>query len=244
MQQVRRRYLGTWGGALWVILHPLLLLLVFWVVFSQGFRIQVTSGQAFILVLFCGLIPWTTFAEAVAGSVNAITGHSYLIKKIAFPAEVLPLTYIVAALVTLAVMLVVLIGMLAWYRVWPGVGLLLFPYYLLALCCLAAGFSVLLSAANVFYRDVSQGLTVLINVWFWATPIVWPAEMLPPAFAPLLDYNPMNYVISGFRDAFLQPELIMPAVRPTIFFWTLTAGLWLLGARVFERLKPNFVDVL
>ena len=121
-QQVRDRYLGTMGGAIWVVLQPLLLLLVFWVVFSQGFRIQVTSGQAFILVLFCGLISWTAFSDAVSGSVNAITGRAYLIKKIAFPVEILPMTHIVAAMATHAVMLVVLVGMLAWYRVWPGPG--------------------------------------------------------------------------------------------------------------------------
>ena len=244
MQQVRDRYLGTMGGAIWVVLQPLLLLLVFWVVFSQGFRVQVTSGQAFILVLFCGLISWTAFSDAVSGSVNAITGRAYLIKKIAFPVEILPMTHIVAAMATHAVMLVVLVGMLAWYRVWPGPGLLLFPYYLFAMGCFAASLSVLFSAVNVFYRDVSQGLAIIINVWFWATPIVWPAEMLPSRFAPMLDFNPMYYIVTGYRNVFLTPDIVLPDLRLTVFFWALTIGLWIVGSNVFQRLKPSFADVL
>lgn len=244
LQVVRERYTGTMGGALWSIVHPLLLLLIFWVVFDQGFKMGATAGRPFILVLFCGLIPWMAFNEGLLGAATAITGRAYLVKKIAFPTEILPLTHLVAALLTHAVMVVVLFGMFAWYGKWPRTGLILFPYYLFAMCCFATGLSLLLAAVNVFHRDVSQGLAIVMNIWFWATPIVWPLDLLPPRFAPLLDYNPMNYVISGYRSSFLEPSLVLPGAGLTLYFWALTAGLWMLGGTVFRRLKPNFADVL
>jgi len=110
--------------------------------------------------------------------------------------------------------------------------------------CFAASLSVLFSAVNVFYRDVSQGLAIIINVWFWATPIVWPAEMLPSRFAPMLDFNPMYYIVTGYRNVFLTPDIVLPDLRLTVFFWALTIGLWIVGSNVFQRLKPSFADVL
>ena len=244
VRNVRDRYTGTLGGMLWAILNPLLLLLVFWVVFGVGLRLQAGGGQPFVLVLFCGLIPWMTFNETLSSGAASITGRAYLVKKIAFPLEILPFTHLVAALFTHGVLLLILAVMLAGYRVVPGTGLLLLPYYLLAMCALAAGLSLLLAATAVFYRDILQGLGVVLNIWFWVTPIVWPPEMLSEGLKPLLDYNPLNYVISGYRDAFLSSALVMPDLSATIYFWALVFVLWFVGATVFMRLKPAFADVL
>jgi lipopolysaccharide transport system permease protein/teichoic acid transport system permease protein len=244
LRNVQDRYTGTLGGALWALLNPLLQLLVFWFVFGVGLRMQGETGQPFVLFLFCGLIPWMTFNEILASAAGSITSRAYLVKKIAFPMEILPYTHLVAALFTHAFMLVILAIMLGVHRVAPGAGLLLLPYYVVALCALAAGLAMLLAAAAVFFRDVLQGLGVLLNVWFWMTPIVWPPGMAAPSLKPMLDYNPFYYVVSGFRDSLLAPELMLPDPVQSIYFWSVVVFLWLAGALVFSRLKPSFADVL
>ena len=244
VRNVQDRYTGTLGGMLWAILNPLLLLLVFWFVFGVGLRMQAETGQPFVLLLFCGLIPWMTFNETLASAACSITGRAYLVKKIAFPMEILPFTHLVAALFTHGVLLVILAVMLAVYRVIPGTGLLLLPYYMFAMCSLAAGLSLLLAAASVFYRDILQGLGVALNIWFWATPIVWPPDMVSPAFKPLLDFNPLYYVISGYRNSLLSAQLVVPDAALTVYFWTVVVLLWVAGAAVFVRLKPSLADVL
>lgn len=244
VRNVKDRYTGTLGGMVWAVLNPLLQLLVFWVVFGVGLRMQTEVGQPFVLVLFCGLIPWMTFSETLNSAAASITGRAYLVKKIAFPLEILPLTHLVAALFTHCVLLVILAATLVLYQIFPGAGLALLPYYLLAMCALAAGLSFLLAAAAVFYRDVLQGLGVTLNIWFWITPIVWPPAMLSGKLKPLLDFNPFNYVVSGYRDSLLLSEFTMPDPVLTLYFWTVVAILWIAGTGIFMRLKPSFADVL
>lgn len=245
VRNVRDRYTGTLGGMLWAILNPLLLLLVFWVVFDVGLRFGAQQSTPFVLVLFCGLIPWMTFNETLTGATSSIIGRAYLVKKIAFPAEILPFTQLVSALITHGILLVILALLLLSYKKVPGAGgLLLLPYYLFAMCGLAAGLSFLLAAAAVFYRDIVQGLGIALNIWFWITPIVWPPEMMAKGLKPLLDYNPLAYVVFGYRDCLLSAAVSLPNLAATIYFWAIVITLWILGAAVFMRLKPAFADVL
>lgn len=243
-RNIQDRYTGTMGGMLWAVLNPLLLLLVYWVVFDVGLRFGSASGDPFVLVLFCGLIPWMAFNEALTGAASSITARAYLVKKIAFPLEVLPATHLLAALATHAVLIAILMVILAAYGRVPGRTLLLFPYYALCLAALAAGLSYLVAAVTVFYRDVSQGLNVLLNVWFWVTPIVWPPDMVSGRLKPLLLYNPLNHVVSGYRDAFLGHAIHLPSPGAVLYFWVVVLLLWFAGAFVFTKLKPAFADVL
>ena len=244
LQQLRERYLGTMAGALWVVLHPVLLLSVFWVVFEKGLKIGGTGSTPFVPQLFAGLIAWMTFAEALSNGALAITSRQYLIKKISFPAEALPLSHVLCATLTHGILVAVLVLVCLWYGVGLRSGLLLFPYYFLGLSVLALGISMLTSAVNVFFRDVSQALTVLLNIWFWITPIVWPSEILPPSFQILIDLNPLAYLINGYRAAFLSQDLIPPPLMLTCWFWGVTFFVFVLGWVVFSRFKHDFVDVL
>lgn len=244
VRNVQDRYADTIGGMLWAVLNPLLLLLVFWVVFGVGLRLHAPGGPPFVLTLFCGLIPWMTFNEILNGAAASITGRAYLVKKIAFPVEILPFTHLLSALFTQAVLLAILGVMLFVYRVAPGTGILMLPYYLFAMCALAAGLALLLSAAAVFYRDILQGLGVILNIWFWVTPIVWPPEMISEALRPMLNFNPLNYIVTGYRAALLSPQAVLPDPGTSLFFWVIVAVVWIAGAIVFLRLKPMFADVL
>lgn len=244
LRNFQDRYTGTIGGAVWGVVNPLLQLLVFWFVFGVGLRMQGEVGQPFVLFLFCGLIPWMTFNEILTSAAGSITGRAYLVKKIAFPMEILPTTHLIAALFTHAFMLGVLAVMLVVHAELPGAGLIMLPYYILCLCALAGGLAMLLAAVSVFFRDVLQGLGIVLNIWFWITPIVWPPAMASAGLKSMLDYNPLYYVILGFRNALLVDDVVMPDLMLTIYFWSVVVLLGIGGAVVFGRLKSSFADVL
>lgn len=240
----KERYLDTAAGAAWAVLNPLAMLAVYWYVFDVGLRFQGAAGRPYVLTLFAGLIPWMFISECILGATSAVTGRAYLVKKIAFPLEVLPFTHVLSALITHLLMVVILLAMLAFYGALPGFSALMTLYYLFAACALVSGIGLLLSALNVFYRDVAQGVGIVINIFFWATPVVWPVDMVSSKLQWLLDVNPANYIVSGYRNALLLDRFVVPDPGVTLYFWLLVAGLWWVGRYVFGRLKPTFADCL
>ena len=139
-QQIRTQYSGTFLGMMWAILHPLLLLSVFWLVFTMGFKTQVIGNRPFLLSLFCGLLVWMPFGEAIGGAVQSIVGRSYLIKKITFPVEVLPFVNILSSMFTHFIAFILLMLMFIYYGFFPGLGVIMLPYYFFCLIFLLSGF--------------------------------------------------------------------------------------------------------
>jgi len=247
--EIRKRYVGTLAGMVWSVAHPLMTILIYWVIFSLGLRVRPTGNTPFIVYFLCGLIPWTAFAETVGASSNALTGNPHLVKKTVFPTEILPFAHWVASMVSHVIMLVILaIVILAsglrfsYYNVQ-------FIYFLLGMAVFSVGLGWIVAALNVFYRDVGQILTVVLSMWFWVTPVVWPEDMtlqLPLCVRFLFKANPMWYVVHGYR-ASLIPDLYAPFWRnwrAGICFWVISLGIFAVGGLLFRRLKPDFPEVL
>lgn len=244
VRELQSRYVGTLGGIVWTVAHPLAVVAVFYVVFAIGFRSQGPQQTPFILWFVCGLVPWFFFNEALLSATDSVSRHAHLIKKTVFPSEILPVVYIAAGLVPHAIFLLIVAGMLAWFNVPMSSGRILIIYFLFCTCVLLIGFSWLLSAIQVFYRDVSHALSIVLNLWFWATPIVWPLDKLPEEYQMLELFNPMYYVIEGYRGALIFNETVWPSATHTVFFWGTVTVVLVTGAYAFSRLKPEFADVM
>lgn len=244
LRDLQSRYIGTLGGILWAFAHPLAIVAVFYFVFAVGFRAQGASGAPFILWFVCGLIPWFLFNDTLLAITNSITGNAHLVKKTIFPTEVLPLVHVVSSLFPHLIFMLVLVGMLFFFNVPFSVERLLVVYYLVCTVTFVLGLGWLLSALQVFYRDIAQGLTILLNLWFWATPIVWSQEIVPAAYRSLLSFNPMFYIVEGYRGLLIYNTSIWPTMRETAYFWTVNLCVLVLGIYVFRRLKPEFADVI
>ncbi|HRD77501.1 MAG TPA: ABC transporter permease [Hyphomicrobiaceae bacterium] len=244
LNHLREKFIGTWAGIVWAFIHPIVLIAIFWVVFAQGFKLPTSGERPFLLVLICGLLPWMAFNEAVMGAAGSVTSKAYLVRKIAFPLEVLPLTNVVSSLIVHVPML--LLGMIiaAWHGRFPGPHLAWLPVYMLALALLATGLGMLLSALSVVFRDVQQGLGIVMNIWFWATPIVWAEDMLPAEYRWLSQWNPITYLIDGYRYALLGPGVPEPTTFAAVLYWSVTGVVMAAGILLFKRLKPNFADLL
>lgn len=243
-RQIKTQYIGTLAGFVWTVVQPLSLILVYWLVFSWGLKVQHPGGAAFIVVFVCGLAPWLFFAEILGSATNSIIANSNLVKKVVFPVEILPIVNITASLIGHMVMLSIVLILLISHGQWPTLHAVQVFYLSFAVCALGLGMGWLTSAINVFYRDVGQIITVILNMWFWLTPIVWPFEQIPPGYRVYAKLNPMYYIVSGYRDALVYHKWVVLNLDLTLYFWSVCLFWLLAGSYVFRRLKREFADVL
>jgi len=244
VHNLRSRYASTLVGSVWAVINPAITIAVFWFVSAYGLRISFEHGPPYFLVLFSGFIPWMAFSDALTGGANSVLSHQYLVKKIAFPLEILPIVNIVSAIIVHLFLVALLIVILLVSGVPATLHYLQATYFLLAMVAFTIGVAWLLAALNVLSRDVGQALSAFMTVWFWVTPILWPIENLSPRMLRVIELNPLFYVVQGYRNAFLY-GLPLSALWPLdVYFWAVTAVMLFFGAHVFRRLKPHFADVM
>jgi len=244
LNELKGRYAATLVGSVWAVVNPLVVILVFWFVSAYGLKISFQNGPPFHLVLFCGLIPWMTFSEAISSGTGGVLSHGYLVKKIAFPLEILPVVSVVSAVIVHGFLFALLLGILLLSGVTLTLHLLQVAYFLLAMVAFATGLVWVLSALNVLNRDVGQAVGAVMTIWFWFTPIVWPAQNLSPRVLRVIELNPVFYVVEGYRNALLYGRSLLAQWPLDLYFWAVTATLLVLGNVVFRSLKPHFADVL
>jgi len=237
------RYAGTVGGVLWAILHPAFTVIIYWFVFSVGFKAQGPAGMPFVLYFVSGLVPWLFFTEVLMSSINAVTANASLIKKTVFPAEILPLVHFVSSSFTHAVLLLILCGLAWFYGYGPKLTVIQVIYYYFGLGCFLLGLSWLTGSLQVFHRDLGQAMTAVLNLWFWLTPVVWSPQIIPPRYRVMLEFNPVYYAVEGYRSLMTGVPFWFQW-QAACRFWSITGPMLLLGAYVFRRLKPEFPDVL
>jgi len=244
IREIQTRYAGTLAGFVWSIVNPLMMILVFWFVFSVGFKVKPMGNVPFIVVFLCGLIPWTMFNETLLANTNSVTGNVHLVKKMVFPTEILPMVNLVASLISHGIMLAILIVVLLFSKIPFSIYNLQFLYYLVALSVFILGLGWFFSAINVFYRDVGQIMAVVLNMWFWITPIVWLIEIIPPDYQYIIKLNPIYYIVEGYRSSFIYHVPFWHNFQLGVYFWGITLVSFIVGGVVFRKLKPEFADVL
>jgi lipopolysaccharide transport system permease protein len=240
-REVRVRYKQSLLGIAWAVLQPLALTVVFTFVFSLLVRID-TAGVPYPVFAYAAMVPWTFFATSLSFGVPSLVNNLNLVTKIYFPREVLPLASIGAALLDFTVALLIFVVMLAAYRVWPGIHALWLVPLLAVQIILTIGVTLLGSAAIVFFRDVRFVIPLLTQVWMYATPIIYPADLVPARLRPYYFSNPMAGIIDGYRRALVMGQT--PQMS-TFLLATLTSIVILvLGYALFKRVEPLFADLI
>lgn len=238
------RYAGSALGFIWSFVQPLWMLLLFNFVFSTVMKIPPVGTRSgnFAVFLFCGLLPWMALQEGVTRAATAITDNSSLVKKLRFPAEILVLAVVLAALLHEAIAVFLFLGVLAVRGevAWGGLPLLLLAVPLQI--ALTLGLGLLLGSVHVFFRDIAQVLGMALTGWFYLTPIVYPAALVPERFRPWIELNPLTPLVGLYRQAFLGGEVALVPGTGALALASvvlLSGGLYLFG-----RLKTAFVDVI
>lgn len=241
LRDIQLRYRQTALGVSWALLQPLATMTIFTVFFGRFGKIP-SDGVPYQLFALCGLIPWQLFSYALTESSNSLIGNQNLITKIYFPRLVIPLSAVLAGFVDFCVALALLLAMMAYYGRAPTIAMLLLPAFILLAILTALAVGLWLSALNVQFRDVRYTLPFLTQFWFFASPIAYPASMLPQRWQPLLGLNPMTGVVEGFRWALLgtghPPNLLLLV---SVFA---SAALLYSGLLYFQRTERTFADIV
>lgn len=231
------------GGLAWTFLGPLASILVIWLALDLGLGLRATMGPDYGRSLAVGLVAWLFFSEAVASCAGTISGSPHLVKKIVFPVQLLPLSVVLVRLAVHAVVIVAIIGLLAWGGAAPGWHLLLLPPAMLLLAAFSYACGLLVATLNVAYRDTQSVVMLLMGLLFWLTPIIWPVANVPDAWQPLVYLNPLAAFVELYRSAVLGTPL--PGSLATLLpGMAAVAALSVATRLLFVRLRPVFADVL
>lgn len=243
-REITTQYVGSLLGFIWTFIHPMVMVFVFWFVFSVGFKSKPMGDVPFVVWLTAGMAPWFMFADVVLGSVGIILANGHLIKKTLFPSQILPVIKLLSGSVTHAIFLTVLLSLIIFQKLPLSIYYLQVFYYFFCLLFLALGISWMVSALNVFIRDIGQVVGVVIQVGFWATPIFWDINMMPSRVQFFLKLNPMFYIVQGYRETFIYFRPFWSHPKLTIYFWFCALSIFLAGALIFKKLKIQFADTL
>ncbi len=239
-RDVKVRFKQTVLGAAWAIIQPLFTMLIFTLFFGRLAGMP-SDGIPYPIFAYTGLLPWTFFANALTASGNSLISNANLITKIYFPRVIIPCAAVAANLVDFAITFVILLVLMGYYRVIPTMSVALLPLLLLLTVLLALGVGMWMSALNVKYRDIRYALPFLIQLWMFASPIIYPASLMPPRWRWVLSLNPMTGIIEGYRSALLR--------RPVdwLSLWLSTAfvlAICVVAAFQFRSMEKDFADVV
>jgi lipopolysaccharide transport system permease protein len=240
-RDIKIRYKQTVIGTAWAILQPFLTMLVFSLFFGRLAKLP-SNGLPYPIFYYCALLPWSYFAGALQNATNVVVEQQRLITKIYFPRLVLPISAVLSGLVDFAIAFCVLIALMAYYRITPGLAVLLLPGFLLLAVLTALGFGLWLSALNAVYRDVRYVVPFLIQFWMFASPVAYSTSLVPQRWRWIYGLNPMAGVIEGFRWALTRQGL-----APGPLFAASAGGVVLLlvgGLFYYRSMEGTIADVV
>jgi ABC-type polysaccharide/polyol phosphate export permease len=242
-RDLRSKYVGSLIGVFWTVINPLLLLLVFTFIFSVIFRARFGNEASVgisALYILCGLIPWLGFQEGVARSANYLVENRNLVSRIKFPTAVLPGVPVLSGFCGQLIGFLVLL-------VWAGIkgklqmpAIFFLPVWMVFQICFGLGLGYLFSVAGVWVRDLIQLVPVLLLVWMYATPIFYPAALVPEKFQVLVWLNPIAQLVNGYRRMILEGA--MPSLNQTIYLAGAALVSLIIGGLIFSRLSKGIPD--
>lgn len=241
----KARFSSSILGVVWTVLQPLVNMLIIWLVFQLGFKTSnVGEDVPFIIWYMPAFIAWNYFQDATSQATNSLLEYSYLVKKVNFNVEIIPVIKILSnAIIHLFFIAFVIVVNLCYGKIPMLYNIQVF-YYFFCSIALALSIAWLTSAIAPFATDVTNIVAVVIQTGFWITPIFWDASNLTETAKFLLKLNPMYYVCMGYRDSFIYEVGFWEYPGNTLYFWALTILLWICGTRVYKKSKVQFDDVL
>ncbi len=240
-RDIKIRYKQTAIGAAWAVLQPFLTMLIFTLFFGRLAHIP-SGGLPYPIFYYSALLPWMYFAAALQNATNTIVDNQRLITKVYFPRLALPLSSVFSGLVDFGVSFLMFVAMMAYYRVRPAAAMLWLPVFLLLTILTALGVGLWLSALNAIYRDVRYVVSFLVQFWMFASPVAYPASLVPQKWRWLYGLNPMAGVIEGFRWSLAgngEPPDQLIFVSAGVVILILVAGV-----AYFQKMETTIADVV
>ena len=237
-KDIRGKYKASFLGLLWSFINPLLQVLVYAIVFPYIMRVQTPH---YLVFLICGIIPWTWFVNSLMGGTTSITNNANLIKKVYFPREILPISTVTSGVVNFAISCIIIVI----FALIDGIGLswhiVFLPIIMLLQYMVSLGIVFITSAINVYIKDVEYMVTFLMNLLFYATPILYSADMFKDSkFSIIFKINPMAYIVESYRNIFYAHEI--PGLKTLGILLAFSIVFVVIGYNVFKYLEKRFAE--
>lgn len=240
---IKAKYSNSLFGMIWAFAMPLITILVFWYVFQLGLKNSPVGDAPYILWFSAAYIPWIFFVDMTTTGCNSLVEYSFLVKKIKFNVQYIPMIKVISALFVHVFFVGVLLIMYMIYGYKFSLYNIQILYYSFAASIFGMGLVWLFSAVTVFFKDMNSLYSVIIQIGFWVTPILWNEDaMRNIAVKKVLSLNPMHYIVTGYRESLLFEKWFWENPMETIGFWTVTVVIWIAGRIVFKKLSPFFAD--
>jgi lipopolysaccharide transport system permease protein len=240
MRDIKVRYKQTVLGFAWAIIQPFMMMVVFSVFFGRLANMP-SDGFPYPIFVYAALLPWTFFANSITSSANSLVGSANLVSKVYFPRLIIPLSSIGSGLVDFAIAGGILLLLMVYYGVGWTANLFMVPILVIAAAFTALGVGTFLAALNVAYRDFRYVVPFLVQFWMFATPVVYPASLVPREWQWALYLNPMAGVIEGFRSAFLGRPFDVPGILLSL---AIAGILFAAGTAYFGKVERRFADII
>ena len=241
---LKARYAGSAFGMAWAFVQPLVNMMVMWAVFQVGFRSTPVDDIEFILWYIAANVPWIYYNDGVNSAAGCLYEYNYLVKKMRFRTELLPLVKVLSATCTHLFFMAFAFFMFEVYGYRPQLIWLQTAYYSFAAFCLMLGLSWLVAAISVFFKDFAQMTTIVLGIQFWLTPILWGPSQMGEKALMIFRLNPLYYITNGYRDSLIYGVPFWQRPALTAYFWIITLAMLAVGRLVYRRLEPHFADLI
>lgn len=240
----RNKFAGSSFGVIWAFIQPIVTVTIYWFIFDRGLRQRNSDEAPYLLWLIAGMCPWFFFSDAINSAVNSLIEYSYIVKKIVFKISILPLIKIISAAFVHVFFIALIIVIYLMYGYTPILSYLQIPYYVFATFAIVAAISYFTASIAVFFKDMTQIVSIILQYAMWSLPIMLDADSYPSFIAVTFRFNPMYYIIDGYRDCMIRNIWFWEKPGLTLYFWGVVLIIFIISATTFRRLKPHFADVL
>jgi lipopolysaccharide transport system permease protein len=244
-RELAARYKGSTLGILWAIVTPIVMIVIFTIIFAGIFKAKFGTTDSqwdFALYLFCGLLPWNAFQEALTFSSNIVVTRANLVKRVVFPLETLPLAQTLAAIINQLLGTIALLLAIIAIRHELHLTLIYLPLLLIPQFLVTVGAAWLLASLGVFIRDIVQGTTLVLMAWMYLTPIIYPETIVPRVYRPIIEINPFSALIRSYRRVLIDGT--PPDWSGLVYFLGFGIVVFVIGYWWFARSRKNFADVV
>lgn len=240
----KNKYSNSFLGVGWGFLQPMITILLYWFVFQLGFKSQPVEDFPFILWLVVGLIPWFFVSEAIPGSTAVLVEYNYLVQKVLFNINILPVVKVISSFLIQMFLLGFAVLAFWMFGYSPCISYFQILYYVIYMLVLTVGIAYIVAALYIFFKDLIQIINIMLQIVFWTTPIVWNIEAMPASIQKILTYNPLYFIVNGYRKTFIYKEGFWTDGLISIYYWAVASIILVVGIKLFGKLKPHFADVL
>jgi len=240
----KAKYAGSALGTLWAFISPIITIFIYWFVFQVAFKSAPVGDVPYVLWLVSGIVPWFFISEGWGSATGALTDYSYLVKKVVFPVEKLPVIRVMSAFFVHLFFIALAFAVTFSYGF--GLSLVHFQiiYYAFSAFVLVLALGTMTSVLCAFTKDISNIVGVFVQFGFWLTPIFWDISQIPENLVFIFKLNPVYYITEGYRDTFVYRKWFFEKPLLTLYFWAFTITVILIGKLLFKRLRPHLADML